>query len=93
MALNLYKKVYNYNIAGIICNNMGNIHLKLNRLDMAAAKYKEAIDMGDKSGLTQIRSKITRKMNLAVALREKYYLYLSDPEIYFSKVHQYLAEK
>jgi tetratricopeptide (TPR) repeat protein len=73
MALNLYKKVNNYDIAGIICNNMGNIHLKLDRVDMAISCYSEAIELGHKSPITKNRSKITRKMNKVVALREKFY--------------------
>lgn len=92
-ALTLYKKVNNYNIAGIICNNIGNIHLKLNRVDEAIEKYKEAIEMGDKSSLTKPRSKITRKMNLAVALREKFYQEIEDVEKYFSKGHLFLGKK
>lgn len=72
MALSLYKKVNNYGLAGIICNNIGNIHLNSGKIEEAIRMYEQAIHYAEKlDGSKNQNSLIMRKMNLALALREK----------------------
>ena len=93
LALNLYISVNNFSAAGIICNNMGNIYLQMNSIDIAIQKYKEAVEMWDKSGSGDISSRITRKMNLALAYREKFYEQINDADFYFSKGNKSVEER
>ena len=73
MAFQLYEKIDNHFTAGIIANNIGNIHMKLDKFDEAIQQYRIAINLGEKCLKTRMESKISRRLNLTLALRSKFY--------------------
>lgn len=47
--------------------------MKLDRFNEAISQYRIAIDLGEKCLKTRMESRISRRMNLTMALRNKFY--------------------
>ena len=91
VALNLYTKIKNYKLAGIISNNIGNIHYNFKRFDFAIENYERAIQYAEE--LKQPYAVILRrKINLTICLgaylnflKEKKGRDYRNQTIYYSK--------
>lgn len=70
VGLNFYERVNNYVIAGIISNNIGNIHYNFKRYNQAIEKYERSIKYASMKNLPYTVT-LSRKMNLVTAILGK----------------------